>query len=162
MVNGRVSFPRGYLLDVGSWSQRLPWTNSYVIRKNAAYSLMLYDVLGWLLRRTDISGLAGDMVIKGCLSALGAVAEGLIVDATSPPLGRRQKMKSRIKRLSDDGVVLLPVANELSWLWDMRNRQHLQELGSREFDVYQRTDVSRAEAVVFDLCDALKARAGAA
>ena len=153
--DGKVRFPRGYLVDIKTWRARVPWTQHYAVGKNVAYTLMLYDVQSWLLKRTDIAGLARDMVVKACVASLGWAAEALLVDATSPPLGARQKLKSRVEHLSQKHVVSADLAAELLWLWDMRYRQHLQELSEREFEVYRPRDVGRAEAAVFALCAAL-------
>lgn len=46
---------------------------------------------------------------------------------------------------------------DLDWLWDMRNRQHLFELDSSEFEFYQRGDHGRAVRAVNALITALPA-----
>lgn len=160
----KVRFPRGYLVTVDDWHARLPWMQSYVARKNIAYTLMLLDAQRWLLQRTDLSGHAADMVVKACLVSLGAIGESLLVDATSPPLGKRQKMPSRIKHLLDKQLLSDALAVDLAWLWEMRNRQHLQGLASRDFSVYQPRDLERGESAIWALCDTLKEarKAGAA
>lgn len=73
-------------------------------------------------------------------------------------------MPSRIKHLLDKQILSDSLAVELGWLWDMRNRQHLQGLASKDFSVYQPGDLERGESAVWALCDRLKdaRQAGAA
>src|SRR6185437_9650026 len=85
-TDAKVRFPRGYLTELGTRRDRLRFLRSDTVRNNVAYTLMLYEVHSWILRRTDLAGLANDMVVKSCLAALGSVTEALLTDATSPPL----------------------------------------------------------------------------
>ena len=120
---------------------------------------MLHDVQAWLLKRTDLEGQAREMLVKGAITTLGGVAEAILIDVTSPPLGRRQKMASRVKHLHDGQALDDSLRDDLLWLWDTRNRQHLYELDAPEFDVYSRDDHPRAEATVAKLIKVLQARA---
>ena len=100
------------------------------------------------------------MVVKSCLAALGSVVEALLIDATSPPLGRRQKYTSRVTHLVGEAVVPQPLADELLWLWDMRCRQHLFELTFTEFDFYSMDHLARAERTLRDFAERLRAAYG--
>jgi hypothetical protein len=155
----QITFPRGYLLEIGRWRRALPFVRANLVRDSVADTLMMHDVQRWVLKRTDLAGHAHDMLVKAAIGALGSIAEALLIDATSPPMGQRQKYTSRVRRLQDEGVLVGSAADDLLWLWEIRNRQHLHALSAREFDVYTSKDHPRAEATVARLVLALQSRA---
>jgi len=101
------------------------------------------------------------MLVKAAIGALGSIAEALLIDATSPPMGQRQKFASRLQRLRDEDVISQAVVIDLEWLWEVRNRQHLHALTAREFDMYTSKDHPRAEAVLATLILSLRSCYGA-
>ena len=155
----KIRFPRGYLIEIGRWRKALPFVRTNLVRSTVADTLMMHDVQAWVLKRTDLGGHAVDMLVKAAIASLGGIAEALLIDATSPPMGQRQKIASRIERLLLEGVLNPTLAENLSWLWEIRNRQHLHGLSVREFDVYSTEDHPRAEASVAALIISLQSRA---
>ena len=155
----KLRFPRGYLREAGRWRVALGFLRSNRLRNNVAYALMLHDVQAWLLHRTDLAGHARDMLVKGAVATLGSVAEAIAVDATTPPMGRRQRVASRVTYLRTESVIDETLKDDLLWLWETRNRQHLHELTVTEFDFYTPDDHPRAEAAVARLIVALQRRA---
>ncbi len=160
-ASARIRFPRGYLREIGRWRFALGFVRSIKVRSMVADTLMLHDVQAWVLKRTDLSGHARDMLVKGTIGTLGGIAEALLIDATTPPMGRRQKIASRVKRLEDELVLDSELCSDLSWLWDIRNRQHLHSLPTRDFDFYTLEDHPRAEATVARFVLALQRSDGA-
>jgi hypothetical protein len=156
--DARIMFPRGYLREIGVWRTRLGFVRSNAVMNNVAYTLMMHDAQGWLLKRTDLGGTARDMIAKAAIASLAAVAEALLTDATTPPLGKRQSMASRIAVLMKAMALPPQLADDLKWLWDVRNRQHLFELTSSEFSFYSPEDQPRAESAVARLLEAFSAR----
>lgn len=154
-----ISFPRGFLLEISRWRFALQFVRSSLVRNSVADTLMMHDVQGWIHYRTDLAGHARDMLVKSAIGVLGSIAEALLIDATSPPMGQRQKFASRVQMLQEEGVLQEAGANDLTWLWEIRNRQHLHALTSREFEVYTSKDHPRAEATVAALIVALQSRA---
>lgn len=152
----RIAFPRGYLREISRWRLALSFVRSSQVRDSVADTLMLHDVQGWILKRTDLAGHARDMLVKGAIGTLGSIAEALLIDATSPPMGQRQKFASRVASLRHEGILTDGAAADLGWLWDIRNRQHLHALAAREFDVYTSEDHPRAEGIVAGLIIALQ------
>jgi hypothetical protein len=155
----RVRFPRGFILTAAQRRKRLQFVRNETVRKNVAYTLMVYDVYLWILRRTDLASTARDMLVKSCLATLGAVAEAILNDWFSREMGKRQRFVTRTRRLSLDGVIDEELEEELNWVWEMRNRQHLFELGS-EFEFYSVEDQRRAGRAVSALLDRLSDRQG--
>lgn len=153
----KITFPRGYLRELGRWRTALRFVRNAQVRDSVADTLMMHDVQTWVLKRTDLAGHARDMIVKGAIGVLGSVAEAVLIDATSPPMGQRQRFASRLTRLCAEGVIAKNLAEDLEWLWDIRNRQHLHALAAREFDVYTSDDHPRAESVVATLIQSLQA-----
>lgn len=116
---------------------------------------MLHDVYLWLLRRTDLAGLARDMIIKASLAALGSIAEAILMDHCAGQVGRRQRFASRTERLRSEGIISSNLKDDLDWLWNMRCRQHRYDLAQAEFDFYGTADHKRALTIVSSLLDRL-------
>ena len=152
----RIRFPRGYLREAGRWRAALPFVRANNVRNNVAYTLMMHDVQAWVLKRTDLAGHARDMLVKGAIAVLGSIAEALLIDYTSPPMGRRQRFSSRVEHLTETTVLDEELAGELLWLWSLRNRQHIYELTAPEFNFYSADDHPRAEAAVARLIVAMQ------
>lgn len=152
---GKVRFPRGFLHSAGKWRMRLGFIRQNAVMNNVAYTLMLHDVYLWLLRRTDLAGLARDMIVKASLSALGSIAEAILMDHYAGQMGARQRFTSRTERLLSEGIISSNLKDDLDWLWDMRCRQHLYELAHAEFDFYETADHKRAIATANGLINAL-------
>jgi len=151
----KISFPRGFIITAGKRRMRLAFVRRNSVRNNIAYTLILYDVYLWVLKRTDLAGTARDMLVKACLATLGAVVEALLNDWYAGRMGKRQKFTSRTKRLVHDGIIDAGLQGELDWLWDMRCRQHLYELSSSEFEFYSIADQRRAALAVGNLLERL-------
>ncbi len=152
----KIEFPRGYLLEISRWRFALSFVRDALVRDSVADTLMMHDVQGWVLYRTDLTAHARDMLVKSAIGALGSIAEALLIEATSPPMGYRQKYSSRVERLEGQCVIKERNAADLHWLWEIRNRQHLHALTAREFDLYTSNDHPRAEATVAALILALQ------
>jgi hypothetical protein len=156
-----IAFPRGYLLTISRWRFALQFVRSALVRNSVADTLMMHDVQAWVLYRTDLTAHARDMLVKSAIGVLGSIAEALLIDSTSPPMGKRRKFASRVEMLEEEGVLQKTAADDLRWLWEIRNRQHLHALTAREFDVYTSTDHPRAEATAAALILALQSRSAA-
>lgn len=157
----RVRFPRGYLRTSEQGRQLFPFVGAAVLRTNLAYAVQLADVYTWLLTRTDLAGIARDMVVKAYLGLAGGVLEAPLVDRYRGATGWRQTYASRARRLHADGVIEEALLAEVLWVWDMRNRQHVYDLVHREFDAYVPGDHPRARAAVNGVLRALARDAGA-
>ena len=153
-----IRFPRGYLIEISRWRAALPFVRTNFVRSTVADTLMMHDVQGGVLRRTDLSGHARAMLVKAAMTSLGAIAEALLIDATSPPMGKRQKVASRLEWLELEDMFDVALAADLTWLWDIRNRQHLHGLAEREFNVYTHDDHPHAESAIAKLIVALRSR----
>ncbi len=78
-ASARIRFPRGYLREIGRWRFALGFVRSMKVRSMVADTLMLHDVQAWVLKRTDLSGHARDIMRSHsrnwelCICQLGSV-----------------------------------------------------------------------------------------
>jgi hypothetical protein len=155
--DARLRFPRGYLRTNIEARRLLPFVRKSTLKNNLAYSIMLAEVYAWILRRTDLAGIAQEMVVKAFLALAGAIAEAVLVDHYEGVMGKRQKYTSRTERLVKDGIIRDEDKVELDWLWEARCRQHLYEINHSEFNAYSDADFPRASAAVNSLVRAFTA-----
>jgi hypothetical protein len=59
-----VRFPRRFLRTAAEHRDRLKFISDKTVRANLSYTLMMSDVVYWTLIRTDLSGMAHEMLIK--------------------------------------------------------------------------------------------------
>src|SRR5258708_6429691 len=59
-----VRFPRAFLRTAAEHRERLMFITDTPVRANLSYTLMMSDAVYWMLIRTDLSGTAGEMLIK--------------------------------------------------------------------------------------------------
>lgn len=156
--DAKLRFPRGYIRTAHRCRQLLRFVRKPVLRTNLGYQLMLADVYHWVLRHTDISGTARDMLVKAVLVHAGGIAEALLIDYYDGVMGKRQRFTARTQRLVDEGIVEAALQAELDWLWDMRCRQHLFELDQTEFYHYEPDHPERAATAVNALMRAIDGR----
>lgn len=158
--DARLQFPRGVIRTAEEGRQALGFVRDKTLRTNLAYQLMLADVYFWILFRTDLSGTARDQLVKALLILGAGMAEAILHDYYDGKLGKRQKFTPRTRCMVEDGTIDEPLRIELNWLWEMRNRQHLQGLGS-EFNTYQYGDPERAFSALESLVEGYRTRRSA-
>jgi len=152
---GRVRFPRGFLPTATAGRRRVSFIQGEVLRTNVSYALMLAAVQRWILHRTDLAATAQEMVVKTGLAAYGSILEGVLRDFTRDALGGRQSVGGRLRLLRQLEVIDDALRDELLWLWEQRNKQHLFELSSREINHYSPTHFDRAEVAIESLLERL-------
>ena len=127
----KVRFPRGFVRTAAHQRHRFPFLSSHDLKSNIAYTLILSDTILWLALRTDISGMAKDMLYKLFLFLVGAVAESTTKEYLKGICGKNYKVRTTY--LVNNGVIDQDLKDELDWLWDTRNRMHLFQLKGREY-----------------------------
>lgn len=158
--DARVRFPRGWLRTAAEARALFPSVRTPVLVRNLAYAVQLADIYGWLLERTDLAGIVRDMVIKAYVACVAGIAEAVLADHFAGETGWRQHFASRTRMLRDRGAIDGALADELLWLWDVRNKQHVHEIDASEFDAYTPEDYPRARAAVAALLGGLAIHAG--
>ena len=130
--DSQVRFPRGFIRTADYQRGRFTFLSCHTIKSNIAYTLMLSDTILWLALRTDIAGMAKDMLYKLFIFLVGAVVESTTKEYLKGICGKNYK--TRTEYLVKKGVIDLPLKNELDWLWDIRNKMHLFQLDGREYE----------------------------
>lgn len=128
----KVRFPRGFIRTASYQRSRFPFLNSNSLKSNLAYTLMLSDTILWLAVRTDISGMAKDMLNKLFLFLVGAICESTTKEYLKGYCGKNYKI--RTEYLEKHSIIDSNLKIELDWLWDTRNRMHLFQLNKREYE----------------------------
>lgn len=155
----KIRFPRGYIRTAQEHRERLRsvGVEQRCLADNIAYTLMLSDVLHWLLVKTDLSATARDMVTKVDLFILGALVESITKHVLKGECAKGYK--ERTKYLCDRSIITKDLKNDLDWLWDVRNNMHLFLLKDSEYNSrdYTTSNFNRAVKAWRGLLEALKA-----
>lgn len=152
---GRVRFPRGYIHTAADFRRHFWFVRDENLRRNLSYSLMLWDVHKWLIRRTDLSGQAQEMLFKTSICLLGSLAESLTKDALRGEIGRKAGFKKRTEKMILLKMITPELKSDLDWLWDTRNNEHLFLLTIPEYGHYSASDYTRASKTIVSLTSAL-------
>lgn len=154
-ADGKVRFPRNYLSTVGTYSKRYSWVEKEVLKRNMSYQYMFYDVLRWVVNRTDISATAREMVYKHAIVVISSIAEGLLDAAATQLEYAEGKFPKRLKHLLTDKIITEKLHDEVKWMWDLRQSIHVHIVDDLEWEKYKVTDARRASKAVKELEEAL-------
>jgi hypothetical protein len=152
----KIRFPYGYIRTASHFRNRFWFVSDTTLRQNIGYTLILNDVLHWLMVRTSLTGTAKEMLIKDGIVLLGNIAESL----TKLPLSSsaaQKPYKKRTERLETMGIITTALRTDLDWLWDTRNNCHLFLVTFREYGHYTEVDYNKAFRTTRALRDALDA-----
>ena len=155
---GKVRFPRGYLNPISARMTGFLWIGDETLKRNLCYTLIFSDVLRWVLNRTDLYGVARDMVVKNAIAVMGAIAESLTVAAMVELKQPKGKFAGRLSRLVAAGAMDSSLQAELQWLWDARNGIHVHDVAHLEAGRYPVSDANRAIKAAVGLRDKLSTR----
>ena len=151
--NARVSFPRGCLQKVATIRKSLPDLSNELLIRNISYSLMMLDVLRWLLIRTDLASTAASMTCKEVICIYGSICESLLSEVTPKS---KKSFKKRSQWLVEKNVIGPELRTEIDWIWSIRTNEHLYIVDDLEHEMYNRNDVNRAGKAFYNFCEKLK------
>lgn len=154
-ADAKVAFPRGFIRKAKYFRSRFVFLGDETLKRNIAYTLILSDVYRWLLNRTDISGTAKEMIIKEGICLVGSVCESMTKDVLNGAVGKKKGYKDRTKYMLDNDIVDAKLKEELDWVWDTRNNEHLFLVEIREHEHYKLADYNRAIKALRNLRDKL-------
>lgn len=140
----KVRFPRGYLRTAAESRRRVNFLADTTLRSNIAYTIQLADVQHWILSRTDLSGIAREMVIKLQMFLLGTIVESVTKNYLRGRCGGN--FAKRTQYLLDTGLIDSALKADIDWLWNIRNNMHLFQLDGIEWSStdYTLADHNRA------------------
>lgn len=127
----KLRFPRGYLRTAGEARRLVSFLTDATLRSNIAYTIQLADVQHWLLNRTDLSGMAKEMVIKLQMFLLGSIVESVTKNYLHGHCGGN--FCRRTQYLLDNEVIDAALKTDIDWLWGLRNNMHLFQLDEIEW-----------------------------
>ena len=162
----KVRFPRGVLRTAQNFRSRFWFIRDGNLKRNIAYTLILSDFYRWVLNRTDLNGIAQEMMIKEGVCLVGSVCESVTRDAMHTICPKQTGYKKRTAKMVELGIITPDLQTHLDTLWDHRNGEHLFMLTEWELGKYKLRDYNVAILTLRALRDALdahfKAQAGAA
>jgi hypothetical protein len=154
----KLRFPRGFLPEAWRHRKKLAFIKDGTLKANVSYALMTHDVLRWLFDHTDISGQAQEMLIKEAVCLVGNICESLSLRPNHEGLGRKSSFKQRIARYLELEVIDQNTHDDLVWLWDKRNQEHLADVPFKEWSHYSKTHWTRSIRAYESFRDALLAK----
>jgi hypothetical protein len=143
--SAKIRFPRGYLRTAAEARGRIPFVKDANLRSNVSYTMLLSDVQHWLLVRTDLSGIAKEMIIKLQMFLLGSIIESLTKVYLKGKCGGN--FCRRTAYLKDHGFISEELQTDIDWLWDMRNKMHIFQVDNSEWQSADYTVANHNRAV---------------
>ncbi len=128
----KVRFPRGFIRQASLQRKRLGFLENRALKDNLAYTLILSDVVLWLKIRTDLWGMPKEMLTKLYVFLIGTLVESITKEYLEGICGKNYKKRNEF--LVEKGVIDEKLQVDLDWLWDTRNRMHLFQLDTREYN----------------------------
>ncbi len=149
----RVKFPRGFIRTREEIEEEVPNIDDKILVRNICYSLIMVDVLRWLMVRTNIDHAAASMICKEMICIYGSICESLIQEV----LGKEyDSFKKGSDWLVKKNVIDVDLKSKIDWIWDdMRKNEHLYLVKELEYDKYKRRDVDRAREAYNKFCEKL-------
>jgi hypothetical protein len=129
--SAKVRFPRGYLRPASEARAKLGFLAKSHVKSNISYTMLLSDLMHWILVRTDLSGTAKEMAIKLQIFLLGSVVESVTKIFLFSKCGGNYS--KRTEYLARNGIISIQLKSELDWLWKQRNKMHLFQLDASEW-----------------------------
>lgn len=126
-----LRFPRGHIRSAGDARKRLGFLENSPLKDNIAYTLMLADVQHWILVRTDLFGMAEQMVMKLQFFLLGSIIESVTKVYLHGRCGKN--FGKRTAYMEDNGIISPELRKDVDWVWELRNKMHLFMLKDKEW-----------------------------
>jgi hypothetical protein len=139
---GRIKFPRGFIRTASACRATLPNLKNDVLMKNISYTMMMTDVLRWLIIRTDINDVAKNMIIKTVIVLLVSVVEAFTKGVSKIVKGKIVgNYESRLNMLCEEKIISQEVKDILECA--IRNKVHIPISGEVELSGYQTDDYNK-------------------
>jgi hypothetical protein len=153
---GKIRFPYGFIRTANHFRGRVAFLDDHNLQSNIAYTLILSDVLRWVLNRMYVVGTAKEMLAKQVICVMGGITESTTKHYLRGRVGSHGGYKVRTAKLVELGAISQELQEELDWLWDTRMNEHLFLVGEREYQRYSVRESNRAVAAFRGLRDALE------
>ena len=153
---GKVRFPRKFIGDVSTHNKKYNWVENDTLKRNLSYQYIFYDVLRWIANRTDIYGIAREMLYKHAIVVISSIAEGLLAAAAIELNYKEKKFPSRLKHLLLDGILDQKLHDGLLSMWKTRHAIHIHIVDDLEWDKYKADNINDASEWVRNFENALR------
>jgi hypothetical protein len=154
--DAKVSFPRGLMRTAEEYRQECPDYLTQMQKSSCAYGFMYLDVLWWLSSRTDITGIAKEMIFKSAIITLGTITEAVLHIPNEGIFDSNAGVRPRLDKAAERGWINESDCATLKTLWENRNNVHLRLLDTSEFNKYKKEHVNEPSASLKNLMRELK------
>ena len=105
--HGKIKFPADTFAPHFSAREQLWYIKDETIKRNLGYAHQQADVLRWIINRTDLSGVAKEMIIKEIICLAAAIVETLTKQITAQEAlcGKKRSFAQRCDILKDAGAI---------------------------------------------------------
>ncbi|WP_441228861.1 hypothetical protein AB7813_27180 [Tardiphaga sp. 20_F10_N6_6] len=159
--DAKVRFPRGLIGTADTYRARFPAYLDHGRISNCSFSFMFLDVLWWLSARTDITGVAKQMILKSAIVTIGTILEACLYVPNLPKSKLLSNqcaagVKQRVDNACTRGWISEPERDALKQLWDHRLNVHQKIAVDSELDLYNRDHVNIPQAALLVLMTRLR------
>jgi hypothetical protein len=144
-TDAQIRFPRRVLRTAEHYRTGCPDYLTSRQKDSCAYGFMYLDVLWWIIERTDLSGIAVEMVYKSAIITLGTILEAMLHIPNQGIFFSRAGVKKKLDKAVTRGWISQDDCSVLQELWDNRNNVHLRLLDRHEFNKYTPVHVDLRE-----------------
>lgn len=141
--DAKIRFPYGYLRTCPEHREGYTFIRSDLLKRNISYTLLLVDVLRWIVNRTTLGGPAQNMVFKHGIVLYTSIVEAIMKHYLDG-YGANQTFNVQVGRLIQHAGIGEQLAEDLRWLWSTRQGIHLGLLDRRDHEQYSLADTNRA------------------
>jgi hypothetical protein len=151
-----VRFPRGVLRTAEHYRIQCPDYLAPRQKDSCAYGFMYLDVLWWIAARTDLSGIALEMVYKSAIITQGTILEAMLHIPNQGIFFSAAGIKKKLEKAVARGWISQEDCYVLQELWDHRCNVHLKLLDGHEFSKYTPQHVNQPRAALDRLMSKLR------
>ncbi|MEM3473710.1 MAG: hypothetical protein QXE05_05675 [Nitrososphaeria archaeon] len=148
----KIDLPKGIFDTADDKRKELVFIENEVIKTNVSYHLMLLDFYEWLLNRFKIGLTFREMLIKESICLIGNICAALVKKL---PGIDGKGVKPCFDKLKNKGVIDDKLREDLIWIWNTRNKEHIENLPEREYRKYNEGNYKKAREALSSLINAL-------
>jgi hypothetical protein len=127
------------------YRQECPGYLTQLQKSSCAYGFMYLDVLWWLSSRTDIAGIAKEMIFKSAIITLGTITEAVLHIPSEGIFDSNAGVELRLQKASERGWISTDDCNKLKQLWENRNNVDLRlSIRASSISIKRSTSTSRS------------------
>lgn len=139
----KIEFPKGVIRYASGYQCQVSFLENKVLIKNISYSLIMMDVLRWLVIRTTIGLVAKEMIIKSAIIVLVSVVEAITKGVSELIKGKIVGgYENRLNLLVEENIISVEIRSKLMDAWRKRGKVHIPIKGEVEISCYDEKNIN--------------------